>query len=74
MLPEEFIKQVRGVNEGKDLSKEFVLECYQNIQTNEIKECRNYHISSECTRLIWKYILKNSNLCNRVDYIEEGLK
>ncbi|EGR30237.1 sec7 domain protein [Ichthyophthirius multifiliis] len=73
MLPEEFIKQVRGVNEGQDISNEYVLDCYYNIQSNEIKECRSFHISTECTIIIWKYMILNYQMFSKFDFLDDEL-
>ncbi|ODQ80015.1 hypothetical protein BABINDRAFT_167115 [Babjeviella inositovora NRRL Y-12698] len=37
MTPEEFIKNNRGIDDGKDLPREFLEEVYTEIQNNEIK-------------------------------------
>ena len=56
MKLEEFIANVKKVNEKKDFPEEFLRDCYNNIQCQEIKCCRNLFIDSSLNIYIWKYI------------------
>ena len=43
MTPEEFIRNNRGINDRTDLPDEFLLNIYNDIQTNEIKLLSEQH-------------------------------
>lgn len=43
MTPEEFINNNRGINDKTDLPREFLLEIYEDIQSNEIKLMSEQH-------------------------------
>ncbi|EAR82781.2 Sec7 domain protein (macronuclear) [Tetrahymena thermophila SB210] len=83
MQLEQFINQVRGCNlqqgqhtGGVDLPKEFVTECYQNIQKEEIRECRNFHTSQYTTKIIWNYLESDQEFnkdTNNLSFIEPEL-
>jgi len=59
------------------LPKDFVLECYYNIQLDEIKECRNFHTSLDTTQIIWNYLESDNEFntdTNKLSFMEPQLE
>lgn len=72
MSLDDFVRNNRGINDGKDLSREFLAEIYSSINALEIKMSDEAGID-ELTDMIWDDLLRRANLLHRVeDEREEG--
>jgi len=59
MSIEQFITQVRGVNDGENLPEDFLRECYQNLKQTEMKTLtsRDLSVEENITKETWKNYL-----------------
>jgi brefeldin A-resistance guanine nucleotide exchange factor 1 len=59
MTEQEFIRNNRGINGGKDLPADMLSEIYHNIKHNEMK-IPDEHLPTEIAPITWKQFLNRS--------------